>query len=229
MIPIGDDDSGRLTRPYVTYLLIAINVLAFLFEITRPSEAALQGFFMKWAVLPQEYAKHADLPPQIPFPFWFTLFTSMFLHGGWMHLIGNMLFLWVFGDNIEDRWGHLKYLVIYLICGVAASLTHIFFNLNSSLPSLGASGAFSGILGAYLVLFPKNRIRVLSRMGVVQVPAIVMLGFWILLQFISQMAQMGRTTESSGVAYWAHIGGFLAGIIFAFLFGRRSPNVRPAM
>jgi membrane associated rhomboid family serine protease len=153
----------------------------------------------------------------------------MFLHGGWMHLIGNMLFLWVFGDNVEDRWGHLKYLLIYLVCGVAASLTHIFFNLNSNLPSLGASGAISGILGAYLVLFPKNRIRVLSRVGIVQVPAIVMLGFWILLQFISQMAEMGRTAESSGVAYWAHIGGFLAGIIFAFLFGRRSANVRPAV
>jgi membrane associated rhomboid family serine protease len=229
MIPIGDDNSERLTRPYVTYLLIALNVLAFLFEITRPSEAALQSFFMKWAVVPQEYAKHVDLPPQIPFPFWFTLFTSMFLHGGWMHLIGNMLFLWVFGDNVEDRWGHLKFLIIYLVCGVAASLTHIFFNLNSSLPSLGASGAISGILGAYLVLFPKNRIRVLSRVGIISVPAIVMLGFWILLQFISQMAEMGRTTESSGVAYWAHIGGFLAGIIFAFLFGRKSVGMRPAM
>ena len=229
MIPIGDDDSAHATRPYVTYLLIALNVLAFLFEITRPSEAALQSFFTKWAVVPQEYARQTDLPPQIPFPFWFTLFTSMFLHGGWMHLIGNMLFLWVFGDNVEDRWGHLRYLIIYLVCGVAASLAHIFFNLSSSIPSLGASGAISGILGAYLVLFPKNRIRVLSRVGVIQVPAMVMLGFWILLQFISQMAEMGRTAQSSGVAYWAHIGGFLAGIIFAFLFGRRSTNVRPAM
>jgi rhomboid family protein len=227
MIPIGDDDSGRLTRPYVTYLIIALNVLVFLLEITRPSEAALQSFFMKWAVVPKEYALHTDLPPQIPFPFWFTLISSMFLHGGWMHLIGNMLFLWVFGDNVEDRWGHLKFFIIYIICGIAAGLTHIFFNLNSSLPSLGASGAISGILGAYLVLFPKNRIRVLSRVGIVTVPAIVMLGFWILIQFISQMSEMGHTAQSSGVAYWAHIGGFLAGIIFAFLFGRRSPDMRP--
>jgi len=230
MIPIGDDNTGRVRTPYVTYLLIALNVLAFLFEITRPSEAQLQTFFQKWAVVPQEYAQHADLPPQIPFPFWATLFTSMFLHGGWMHLIGNMLFLWVFGDNVEDRWGHIRFLVIYLVCGIAASFAHIFFNLSSSIPSLGASGAISGILGAYLVLFPRNRIRVLSRAGIITVPAIVMLGFWILLQFISQMAEIGRTAETSGVAYWAHIGGFLAGIIFAFLFGRKTVGtIRPAI
>jgi membrane associated rhomboid family serine protease len=142
----------------------------------------------------------------------------MFMHGGWMHLIGNMLYLWVFGDNIEDRWGHVKFLVIYLICGIVASLAHIFFNLQSTIPSLGASGAISGVLGAYLVMFPRNRVRVLMGRGIVHLPAIVVLGFWIVLQFINQIGQMGRTTETAGVAYWAHIGGFIAGVVFAFVF-----------
>jgi membrane associated rhomboid family serine protease len=226
MIPIGDDNTGRLRTPIVTYILIAINVIAFFVELTQPSEAHLQGFFEKWAVVPQEYAQKADLPPQAPGPFWITLFTSMFLHGGWMHLIGNMLYLWIFGDNVEDRWGHAKYLFVYLVSGLIASLAHIYFNLSSSIPSLGASGAIAGVLGAYLVLFPQNRIRILSRMGVVHVPAILVLGFWIVLQFISQMG----AGEGAGVAYWAHIGGFIAGVLFAFLFGRKTVGtMRPAM
>ena len=226
MIPIGDDNTGRVRTPWVTYLLIALNVIAFLVEITQPSEAQLQNFFEKWAVVPQEYAQKADLPPQAPGPFWVTLFTSMFLHGGWMHLIGNMLYLWIFGDNLEDRWGHAKYLFVYLVSGIIASLAHIFFNLSSTIPSLGASGAISGILGAYMVLFPKNRIRVLSRMGMVHVPALYVLGIWIVIQFISQLG----AGEGAGVAYWAHIGGFIAGIIFAFLFGRKEVGtMRPAI
>ena len=141
-----------------------------------------------------------------------------------MHLIGNMVYLWVFGDNVEDRWGHLKFLIIYLICGIAASLAHIVFNLNSSIPSLGASGAISGVLGAYIVMFPRNRIRVFMGRGIAVLPAYVVLGFWILLQFINQLGQMGRTTESAGVAYWAHIGGFIAGIVFALIM--RGPRRR---
>jgi rhomboid family protein len=220
MIPIGDDDSARLTTPYVTYALIVLNVLVFLLELGQGSEAQLQNFFERWSVIPREYATQTDLPPQIPLPFWFTLFSSMFMHGGWMHLIGNMLYLWVFGDNVEDRWGHLKFLFIYLICGIAASFAHIFFNLQSTLPSLGASGAISGVLGAYIVLFPRNRIRVLFMRGIVNMPAVVVLGFWILLQFINQLGQMGRTTETAGVAYWAHIGGFIAGVLFALIMRR---------
>jgi len=220
MIPIGDDDSGSRTTPYVTYVVIALNVLAFLLELGQGSDAQLQIFFEKWSVIPQEYVQQTDLPPQIPLPFWFTLFSSMFLHGGWMHLIGNMLYLWIFGDNVEDRWGHGKYLAIYLICGIAASLSHILFNLSSLLPSLGASGAISGILGAYIVMFPKNRIRVLVGRGITSLPAIVVLGFWIVLQFISQMGQMGTSADTAGVAYWAHIGGFMTGAIFAFILRR---------
>ena len=224
MIPIGDDNAGRSRRPYVTYLLIVLNVLVFLLELGQGTQAQLQSFFEKWAVIPQEYAARTDLPPDIPLPFWFTLFSSMFMHGGWMHLIGNMLYLWVFGDNIEDRWGHVKYLVLYLIFGVIASLAHIFFNLRSEIPSLGASGAISGILGAYLVLFPKNRVRVLMGRGIIHVPALVVLGFWIVLQFINQLGQIGTSTETAGVAYWAHIGGFVAGVLFALIAGRGRPQ-----
>jgi membrane associated rhomboid family serine protease len=128
-----------------------------------------------------------------------------------------MLYLWVFGDNVEDRWGHIKFFVIYLVCGIAASFAHILFNLQSTIPSLGASGAISGVLGAYIIMFPRNRIRVLVGRGIVSLPAVVVLGFWIVLQFINQLGQMGNTTENAGVAYWAHIGGFLAGILFAFI------------
>jgi membrane associated rhomboid family serine protease len=220
MIPLGDDDSGRTLRPVVTILLIAINVLVFFLELGQGSGTQLQNFFEKWSVVPQEYTRTTDLPPHIPLPFWFTLFSSMFMHGGWMHLIGNMLYLWIFGDNVEDRWGHVRFFVVYLICGIAASMTHIFFNQNSMLPSLGASGAISGVLGAYIVLFPRNRVRVFVGRGIVAMPAVVVLGFWIVLQFISQLGQIGNTAETAGVAYWAHIGGFITGIIFAFLFGR---------
>ena len=221
MIPIGDDNTGRLRTPFVTYVLIVLNVLVFLLELGQGSEAQLQNFFEKWSVVPREYAQQTDLPPGIPFPFWFTLFSSMFMHGGWMHLIGNMLYLWVFGDNIEDRWGHFKFLVVYLVCGMIASFAHILFNLQSTIPSLGASGAISGVLGAYIVLYPRNKIRVLMGRGIVHMPAMVVLGFWIVLQFINQLGQMGRTTETAGVAYWAHIGGFIAGVLFAFIFGRQ--------
>ena len=226
MIPIGDDDSGRRLTPFVTYALIALNVLVFLLELGQGSEAQLQNFFEKWSVVPREYAEQTDLPPGIPLPFWFTLFSSMFMHGGWMHLIGNMLYLWVFGDNVEDRWGHVKFLVIYLICGITASFAHIFFNLQSTIPSLGASGAISGVLGAYIIMFPRNRIRVLVGRGIASLPAVVVLGFWIVLQFINQLGQIGNTAETAGVAYWAHIGGFLAGVLFAFVLRPSQASVQ---
>lgn len=227
MIPIGDDDSSRKSTPIVTIALIIFNVLAFFLELGQGSEAQLQTFFERWAVIPQEYAARTDFPPQIPLPFWFTTFSSMFLHGGWMHLIGNMLYLWIFGDNVEDAWGHFKYLVIYLICGVVASFAHILFNLHSGVPSLGASGAISGILGAYLVMFPGNRVRVLSYQGIFTVPATVVLGFWIVIQIISQISEFGAA-GSSGVAFMAHIGGFAAGVVFAFLFRKPARGVYDA-
>jgi membrane associated rhomboid family serine protease len=226
MFPIGDDDvhGGRLT-PLITWGLILLNVLAWMLELGQGSERALQSFVQAWGVVPREYTTGTDLPPAIPAPVWTTVLTSMFLHGGWMHLGGNMLYLWIFGDNLEKVMGHLRFLVFYLICGVAAAAAHIMFNANSMIPTVGASGAISGILGGYLLLFPRNRVRVLTRGGVAHVPALVVLGFWILIQFINGVGSVVNTPETGGVAYMAHIGGFVAGLVLVKLFAAGS---RPA-
>ena len=217
MLPIGDERVQGGPPPLITYGLIALNVLAFLVELTQPSESALQSFIQAWGVVPREYSMARDLPPTIPLPFWSTLFTSMFLHGGWMHLGGNMLYLWIFGDNLEKVMGGVRFLIFYLACGVAASLAHIFFGSGSTIPAVGASGAISGVLGGYLLLFPKNTVRVLTRGGVAHVPAIVVLGFWIVIQMINGIGSMAATTETAGVAYMAHIGGFVAGLLLVKL------------
>ena len=228
MFPIGDDDVKGGPPPLVTWALIGLNVLVFVLEISRP-EAALQTFIEAWGVVPREYAAARDLAPTIAAPFWFTLFSSMFLHGGWMHLGGNMLYLWIFGDNIERLSGPVKFLIFYLACGLAASAAHILFNLQSPIPAVGASGAISGVLGGYLLLFPKNRVRVLTRGGVAHVPAMVVLGFWIVLQFINGVGSVAQTDETAGVAYMAHIGGFVAGLALVKLFAipRRAPSQLP--
>ena len=225
MFPIGDenDHSGIA---FVTIGLIALNVLAWLLEINQPSPAALQSFIEAWGVVPREYSAGHDLPPHIPYPYWSTLITSMFLHGGWGHLGGNMLFLWIFGDNIEHRIGHLRFILFYMLCGIAAGVAHILFNSGSVVPTVGASGAISGVLGGYLVLFPRNRVYVMTWGGVASVPAVLMLGLWILMQFINQFGAVADTPETGGVAYLAHIGGFAAGMILAPLF---SPRQTPAM
>lgn len=223
MFPIGDDHLQG-PPPIVTIGLVVLNVLVFLLELSQPSPAALSSFIEAWGVVPREYAAGRDLAPPIPLPFWSTLFTSMFLHGGWLHLGGNMLYLWIFGDNIEKVVGHLRFVLFYLLCGLGAGLTHIFFSLSSGVPTVGASGAISGVLGGYLVLFPRNRVRVLTRGGIVAVPAVVVLGFWILIQFISGLGSIANTPETGGVAYLAHIGGFVAGLVLIWLFaaGRRA-------
>jgi len=227
MLPIGDDPYEGGPPPLVTIGLIALNVLFFAVELMQPSQGALQSFIQAWGVVPHEYSAGRDLPPSIPFPFWTTLVTSMFLHGGWAHLGGNMLYLWIFGDNLEKRMGHLRFLVFYLICGLAAGLAHILTNARSDMPTVGASGAISGVLGGYLLLFPRNRVRVLARGGIMYVPAWVMLGLWILIQFASGAASISRTAETGGVAYMAHIGGFVAGLVLvSFFAGRR---MRPAL
>jgi membrane associated rhomboid family serine protease len=212
MFPVGDDRVQGGPAPIATFGLIALNVLAFLFELTQPSGAALQSFIQAWGVVPREYSAFRDLPPTIPLPFWSTLLTSMFLHGGWMHLGGNMLYLWIFGDNLEKVMSSVRFLIFYLVCGLAASFAHIAFGPGSTTPAVGASGAISGVLGGYLVLFPKNRVRVLTRGGIVSVPAIVVLGFWILIQLFNGIGSMVATSETGGVAYMAHIGGFVAGL-----------------
>jgi membrane associated rhomboid family serine protease len=215
MFPIGDERVQGGPPAVVTFALIALNVLAFLVELAQPSEGALQSFIQAWGVVPREYTTTQDLPPHIPLPFWSTLVTSMFLHGGWMHLGGNMLYLWIFGDNLEKVMGAARFALFYLVCGVAASFAHIMFGGGSMVPAVGASGAISGVLGGYLLLFPRNRVRVLTRGGIAEVPALVVLGFWIVIQLFNGVGSMVTTSETGGggVAYMAHIGGFVAGLI----------------
>ena len=222
MFPIGDERVQGGPPALVTFGLIALNVLAFFVELAQPSDAALQSFIQAWGVVPREYSAARDLPPTIPLPFWSTLLTSMFLHGGWMHLGGNMLYLWIFGDNLEKVMGAVRFLVFYLVCGLAASFAHIAFGAGSTIPAVGASGAISGVLGGYLVLFPRNRVRVLTRGGIAHVPAIVVLGFWIFIQFINGLGSLAATTETGGVAYMAHIGGFIAGLVLVKLMAAGS-------
>jgi membrane associated rhomboid family serine protease len=221
MLPIGDDEGPGQEARLVTIALIVLNVLAFFIELGQGSEASLLSFITAWGVVPREYVSGQDIPPLIPLPFWATLFTSMFLHGGWMHLGGNMLYLWIFGDNLERVMGAAKFLVFYLVCGVAAGLAHIVFSGGSAIPSVGASGAISGVLGGYLLMFPKNQVRILTNRGVARVPALVVLGMWIVIQLVSQFGAFTQTSEGGGIAYMAHIGGFVAGLALVKLFATR--------
>jgi membrane associated rhomboid family serine protease len=226
MIPVGDDNITGGPPPVVTWALIAANVAAFFLELSQPSERALQSFVTAWGVVPREYSSGRDIAPLIPLPFWSTLLTSMFLHGGWMHLGGNMLYLWIFGDNLNKVMGHVRFLLFYLVCGLAAGLAHIALNSASNVPTVGASGAISGVLGGYMVLFPRNRVRVMTRGGIMHVPAFVMLGIWILIQLVSGVGSLAQTEDTGGVAFMAHVGGFVAGLALVKLFaaGRTRPS-----
>ena len=234
MIPIGDEDTGdRGEIPWVNLAIIAINVVVFLYQLVDPN------FTNGYSAVPAEITTGRDIVGQFPItapdgttvvideapgpmPIWLTLFSSMFMHGGWLHIGGNMLFLFIFGDNVEKAFGHIKYVVFYLVCGIIAGLAHTFSQPDSIIPSLGASGAISGVLASYLVLFPTNRVRVLLAFGFVylrpvMVPAIVMIGLWALLQFINGIGAIAVSEQTSGVAYWAHIGGFVAGFVITLL------------
>ena len=206
MFPIGDDDSARRTFPVVTYLLIALNVLFFFVEMNGGNP-----FIQKWAFVPSRFLAH----PSADFP---TLFTSMFMHAGWLHLGGNMLYLWIFGDNVEDRFGHIKFTIFYLLCGLAATFAQLVFSLTSNIPNLGASGAIAGVLGAYILLFPQGSVRVLQGGRVIPVPALMVIGLWIVLQFFSGIGSIANAGQTGGVAYMAHIGGFVAGFVLTFVF-----------
>ncbi|NTW43318.1 MAG: rhomboid family intramembrane serine protease [Anaerolineaceae bacterium] len=210
MFPIGDDNSSRRTIPLVTYALIALNVIFFFFELSGGD-----AFIEKWAFVPSRFLAN-------PIGDSITILTSMFMHGGWVHLGGNMLYLWIFGDNVEDRYGHAKFTIFYLLCGIAATLAQLAFSIGSNIPNLGASGAIAGVLGAYILMFPKGRVNVLMGRGVIPMPALIVIGFWIVLQLFSGIGSIAETTETGGVAYMAHIGGFVAGIVLTFLFGRQS-------
>ncbi|MEK6288563.1 MAG: rhomboid family intramembrane serine protease [Acidobacteriota bacterium] len=251
LLPIGDDNEGRRTTPYIVYIIIAINVVVFLlFQKAVMSPEGVR-FTYGYSVVPYEITTGVDLkgpivlpgagselgprlgqrPVEIPeapgpSPIYLTLLTAMFMHGGWMHIIGNMLYLFIFGDNIEDNFGHGKFLIFYLVCGFAASFSHIFVDPNSPIPSLGASGAIAGVLGAYLILFPRNRVRTLLPLGflwtTIELPAVVVLGFWIVIQIFSQYTATFSPGSGGGVAYMAHIGGFATGLLLCFLFRNRN-------
>jgi membrane associated rhomboid family serine protease len=214
LFPIGDDDSTRRTFPVVTYALIALNVLFFLVEL-----GGGDAFIEKWAFVPSRFLAN-------PGADFLTIFTSMFMHAGWLHLGGNMLYLWIFGDNVEDRFGHLKFIIFYLLCGLAATFAQMAFSLGSSVPNLGASGAIAGVLGAYILLFPQGRVRVLQGQQVIQVPALIVIGLWIVLQLFSGIGSIAGAAQTGGVAYMAHVGGFIAGIVLTFLFrGSSAPRL----
>jgi len=236
MIPIRDDQP-RFSTPYVTYFIIALNVVVFLFELSvgAQSQRALNGLIFQFGVVPQHFERALagsagyDLPGLT-----ITILTSMFLHGGWLHVIGNMWFLWIFGDNIEDHLGHFPYLLFYLVSGFAASVTHILLNFGSNVPSVGASGAIAGVMGAYFVLYPKARVLTLVPLIIFftfwWLPAWIFLGFWFVLQFLSGTATSIAVTSSGtgGVAFWAHVGGFVAGIVLIKVLPERKGRYRYA-
>ena len=215
MFPLGDDNSQRRITPVVTFALIAINVLVFFVELSGGDQ-----FIQSWAFIPARF--NAD-----PAGDAVTVLTAMFMHGGWVHLFGNMLFLWIFGDNVEDRFGHRNFLIFYLLAGIAATFAQYIFNPGSSIPNVGASGAIAGVLGAYIIMFPQSRVNVLLGRQVVAMPAVIVLGMWIALQLVSGVGTIAYTDESAdvgGVAYMAHIGGFVAGLVLTFLFRNAGPG-----
>ena len=226
MFPISDDNPTRIT-PFVTYALIGANIFIFLYQLTL-TPPQLEQFFRLYAVVPRELtASFLGIPINQPVPEPFTLITSQFLHGGFLHILGNMLFLWIFGNNIEDKLGHVKYLIFYLTCGALAALTQWFFSTQSGIPSLGASGAIAGVMGAYILRFPHARVRTLLFLGPFitfpEIPAIFFLGIWFVQQAIYGIASLNVPTnigmESGGIAYWAHAGGFVFGAILGPLLG----------
>lgn len=225
MVPIHDDNPTKIT-PYITYILIIINILVFLHQVELSNEG-LATFFHLYAVIPRELtASFQGVRLNQPVPEWLTLITSQFLHGSWLHLGGNMLFLWIFGNNIEEQLGRFKYLFFYLTCGALAALTQLVFSVNSGIPTLGASGAIAGVMGAYILRFPTTKILTLIPIGIVipvRIPAFFFLGFWFLQQALYSFLSLDVPTnigmESGSIAYWAHAGGFVFGVLLAPLLG----------
>lgn len=216
MFPLRDTIRSR-TFPLVTYSLIALNVFVFLLEASLPPRG-FERFLTVFGLVPARLAGGHPLA-------WVTVLTSMFLHGSWFHLISNMWTLFIFGDNVEDRMGHLRYLAFYLLSGVAAALTHAFFFPDSRLPTVGASGAIAGVLGAYFVLFPNSRVITFVPWfflpWFVEIPAVIYLGFWFISQVSSGLLSLGQLSAFSGIAWWAHIGGFVFGMLLVRAFARR--------
>lgn len=226
VVPLNDNNPTR-TTPYVVFVLIALNVLIFFYELSLQGtgENALDQFFRVWAIVPAELTDSFGGRALNPIGEWVTLISSQFLHGGWAHLGGNMLYLWIFGNNIEDQMGHRRFILFYLACGALAGLSQWIFSPESMVPTLGASGAIAGVMGAYIIRFPKAQILTLLPLGIIfttiRVPALFFLGFWFVMQAFSSIASLGATADmgSGGVAYWAHAGGFVFGIVLGPLLG----------
>jgi membrane associated rhomboid family serine protease len=220
-LPLKDLNPHR-RYPAVNTLLILANLIVFFYQLTLSvtlTPHAYQAFELANAMVPARIP--AFLAGRVSFSAAFLPFvTSMFLHSGWLHILGNMLFLWIFGDNVEDFFGHVGYFFFYLLCGIAAGLTHILFNLHSNLPALGASGAISGVMGAYILLYPRARVLTLVFIFLVPLPAFIFLGYWIVLQFLAGIGSFGPAA-TGGVAWWAHIGGFLAGMALTAMSRRK--------
>ncbi len=245
MIPIGDEGTPiQRGLPIVNLALIGVNIVVFLFQLATGLDNG--PITMGWSLVPREISSGYDIIGSLPdfagityyaaplgIP-WLTFLTSMFMHGGWLHIGSNMLFLFIFGDNVEDNMGSVKYLIFYLLCGFAADFTQYFMGgTTSPVPNLGASGAIAGVLGAYLILFPQAKVRSLILLGffatIARVPALIMIGLWIATQFISVfLAQEQAAGGGGGVAYWAHVGGFIAGVLLLFVFRGRSNQSTPA-
>ncbi len=219
-IPLKDLNPRR-TYPIVNTTLILVNVLVFIYQYTLPPYA-FKTFMIANATVPARFP--AWLSGHAPFDAAFLpLLTSMFLHSGILHIAGNMLFLWIFGDNVEDFYGHFTYLFFYLVCGIGSGLLHVLFNMTSAVPALGASGAISGVMGAYGILYPRARILTLVFIFLVPIPAVIILGYWFILQFLSGVSSLGAAA-SGGVAWWAHVGGFLLGMLITLMARGRQPT-----
>ena len=228
MIPVGDSPRRRIT-PYVNVGIIVASVLVFLYELSLDS-MDVSRFFLDWGVIPLQLVDWLESPSGVEEPA--TIATAMFIHGGWLHLIGNMLFLWVFGDNVEDAMGHGRYLLFYLLAGVGAVALQVFVDPDSRIPMIGASGAIAGVLGAYLVLYPRATVSVLIPwlwfLGTFPVPAAFLIVFWFLLQLLNGVADLGAASGvTQGIAFWAHVGGFIVGLVLVWVFRRRRPRRRP--
>ncbi|MGI8586764.1 MAG: rhomboid family intramembrane serine protease [Chloroflexia bacterium] len=236
MLPLGDEGTPPSRGfPIVNIAIIVICVLVFLVQLVFGTDVSV----MAYGAIPYEITHGVDLGPNCPislcqglpeqlisYPVYVTLLTSIFMHASWVHIGGNMLFLFIFGDNVEDAFGHLGYAAFYLVCGMAANFAQIFVDQSSPIPGIGASGAIAGVLAAYLVMFPQARVRVLAGFyGIIRLPALVVLGFWFLIQLVSgigDVVSVPTTGSGGGTAYWAHIGGFVAGLILVFLFRKRN-------
>ncbi len=215
LFPIYDENPTK-SVPLITLILILTNILVFVYELSLQSAGRLQQLFQTAALIPYEITNMVKLVPGVPNIGILTIFTSMFMHGGWLHIIGNMWYLWIFGNNIEDALGHFKYFFFYLLCGVGGGVVHILSQPNSQVPTVGASGAIAGVLAAYLIMFPTARvvtvIPIFFFLQIIRVPAVLLIGLWFFIQLASGLGSLSTQT-SGGVAWFAHIGGFFAGII----------------